>query len=404
MASFAYRAIDEEGLMQRGSIDAMNAVDLELRLKRMGLELITFESIKKSTMLAAKRISRKELVTFCFHMDQLMRAGVPIIDALTDLRDSVENPAFRQIVASLLEDIEGGLKLSEAMANHPSAFDNVFVALISTGEQTGQLPEVLSKLTENLKWQDELAAQVKKAMTYPIFAGVVIIGVVFALMIFLVPQLAVTMKALTPNPPPQTLALIAVSAWMQKYWYLVVGLPIVSVVTLIFLAKTNEEVRYRIDALVLKLPIMGPLTNKIILARFSTYFALMYQSGISVLECIRISEKIVGNRVIEQGLQRVGREINDGSGITQAFQNVRLFPPLVIRMLKVGETSGGLDTALLNVSYFYNRDVKEMMGRLQEMIQPVLTVVLGGILILILLTIFSPMYDVIAKVNTTGGR
>lgn len=390
--------------MQRGSIDAMNAVDLELRLKRMGLELITFESIKKSTMLAAKRISRKELVTFCFHMDQLMRAGVPIIDALTDLRDSVENPAFRQIVASLLEDIEGGLKLSEAMANHPSAFDNVFVALISTGEQTGQLPEVLSKLTENLKWQDELAAQVKKAMTYPIFAGVVIIGVVFALMIFLVPQLAVTMKALTPNPPPQTLALIAVSAWMQKYWYLVIGLPIVSVVTLIFLAKTNEEVRYRIDALVLKLPIMGPLTNKIILARFSTYFALMYQSGISVLECIRISEKIVGNRVIEQGLQRVGREINDGSGITQAFQNVRLFPPLVIRMLKVGETSGGLDTALLNVSYFYNRDVKEMMGRLQEMIQPVLTVVLGGILILILLTIFSPMYDVIAKVNTTGGR
>ena len=390
--------------MQRGSIDAMNTVDLELRLKRMGLELITFESIKKSTMLAAKRISRKELVTFCFHMDQLMRAGVPIIDALTDLRDSVENPAFRQIVASLLEDIEGGLKLSEAMANHPSAFDNVFVALISTGEQTGQLPEVLSKLTENLKWQDELAAQVKKAMTYPIFAGVVIIGVVFALMIFLVPQLAVTMKALTPNPPPQTLALIAVSAWMQKYWYLVVGLPIVSVVTLIFLAKTNEEVRYRIDALVLKLPIMGPLTNKIILARFSTYFALMYQSGISVLECIRISEKIVGNRVIEQGLQRVGREINDGSGITQAFQNVHLFPPLVIRMLKVGETSGGLDTALLNVSYFYNRDVKEMMGRLQEMIQPVLTVVLGGILILILLTIFSPMYDVIAKVNTTGGR
>ena len=390
--------------MQRGNIDAMNAVDLELRLKRMGLELITFDSIKKSAMLAAKRISRKELVTFCFHMDQLMRAGVPIIDALTDLRDSVENPAFRQIVASLLEDIEGGLRLSEAMANHPSAFDNVFVALIGTGEQTGQLPEVLSKLTENLKWQDELAAQVKKAMTYPIFAGTVIIAVVFALMIFLVPQLAVTMKALTPHPPAQTMALIAVSAWMKSYWYLVIGVPVVGVVTLVVLAKTNEEVRYRIDALMLKLPIMGPLNNKIILARFSTYFALMYQSGIGVLECIRISEKIVGNRVIEQGLQRVGREINDGSGITQAFQNVRLFPPLVIRMLKVGETSGGLDTALLNVSYFYNRDVKEMMGRLQEMIQPVLTVVLGGILILILMTVFSPMYDVIAKVNTTGGR
>lgn len=399
MASFAYRAIDTEGDIQTGSIDAMNGVDLEMRLRRVGLDLITFESVKKSTMMGAKRITRKELITFCFHMDQLMRAGVPIIDALTDLRDSVENPDFKQVVGSLLEDIEGGLTLSAAMASHPQAFDTVFVALIRTGEQTGQLPEVLSKLTENLKWQDELSSQVKKAMMYPAFAGTVILGVVFALMIFLVPQLAITMKALTPNPPPQTMALIAVSAWMKQFWYLVVGLPIISVVTLFILAKTSEEVRYRIDATVLKLPIMGPLVNKIILARFSTYFALMYQSGLGVLDCIQISEKIVGNRVIEQGLQRVGREINEGSGITQAFLNVRLFPPLVVRMLKVGESTGGLDTALLNVSYFYNREVKETMSKLQELIQPILTVVLGGILILILVTIFSPMYDVISKIK-----
>lgn len=399
MASFAYRAIDAEGDIQTGSIDATNGVDLEMRLRRVGLDLITFESVKKSTIMGAKRITRKELITFCFHMDQLMRAGVPIIDALTDLRDSVENPDFKQIVGSLLEDIEGGLTLSAAMASHPQAFDTVFIALIRTGEQTGQLAEVLSKLTENLKWQDELASQVKKAMMYPAFAGTVILGVVFALMIFLVPQLAITMKALTPNPPPQTMALIAVSAWMKQFWYLVVGVPIVSVIGLFILAKTSEEARYRIDSMVLKLPIMGPLINKIILARFSTYFALMYQSGLGVLDCIQISEKIVGNRVIEQGLQRVGREINEGSGITQAFTNVRLFPPLVVRMLKVGESTGGLDTALLNVSYFYNREVKETMSKLQELIQPILTVVLGGILILILVTIFSPMYDVISKIK-----
>ena len=121
-----------------------------------------------------------------------------------------------------------------------------------------------------------------------------------------------------------------------------------------------------------------------------------------MLECIHISEKIVGNRVIEQGLQRVGRDINEGSGISQAFQNVRLFPPLVLRMLRVGESTGGLDTALLNVSYFYNRDVKENMGRLQELIQPALTVVLGFVLIGILVTVFLPMYDVISKVGSVG--
>ncbi len=402
MATFAYRAIDEEGHIQNGNIDAVNGVDLELRLKRMGLDLIKFDSSKKSTLFSAKRITRKELITFCFHLDQLMRAGVPIIDALTDLRDTVDSPAFRQIVASLLEDIEGGLRLSDAMANHTEAFDTVFVALIRTGETAGQLPEVLTKLTENLKWQDELAAQVKKAMIYPIASGVVIFAVVLILMIFLVPQLGTTLKQLTPNPPPQTLALIAVSAWMQKYWYIVVSLPIVIAGIIFFLVKTNDNVKYQIDATILKLPVIGPLVTKLILARFSTFFALMYQSGISVLECIHISEKIVGNRVIEQGLQRVGRDINEGSGISQAFQNVRLFPPLVLRMLRVGESTGGLDTALLNVSYFYNRDVKENMGRLQELIQPTLTVVLGFVLIGILVTVFLPMYDVISKVGSVG--
>ena len=399
MASYSYRAIDDAGRIASGNADAINPVDLEMRLRRLGLDLITFESIKKSTLMRTRRVSRKELITFCFHMDQLMRAGVPIIEALMDLRDTIENEGFKAIVASILEDVEGGLKLSDAMAEHPQAFDQVFVALIRTGEQTGQLSEVLSKLTENLKWQDELQAQVTKAMMYPIFAGTVILGVVFALMVFLVPQLAITMKALTPNPPAATMALIAVSAVMKQFWYLFVGVPIISIVTLVIIAKTNDNAKYRIDGLILKLPIMGPLLTKIILARFSTYFALMYQSGLGVLDCIQISEKIVGNRVIEEGLQRVGREINDGTGITQAFQNVRLFPPLVLRMLKVGESTGGLDTALLNVSYFYNRDVKEQMSRLQEMIQPILTVVLGGVLIGILVTVFSPMYDVIAKIK-----
>ena len=253
MASFAYRAIDEEGHIQNGNIDAVNGVDLELRLKRMGLDLIKFDSIKKSTLFGGPRITRKELITFCFHLDQLMRAGVPIIDALADLRDSVDSPAFRQIVASLLEDIEGGLRLSDAMANHSEAFDTVFVALIRTGETAGQLPDVLTKLTENLKWQDELGAQVKKAMIYPIASGIVIFGVVLILMIFLVPQLGTTLKQLTPNPPPQTLALIAVSAWMQKFWYIVVALPIIIIGTIFFLVKTNDNVKYQIDAAILKL-------------------------------------------------------------------------------------------------------------------------------------------------------
>lgn len=391
--------MDEEGRFSNGNIDAINAVDLELRLKRMGLDLVTFDAVKKSALFKGGRISRQELITFCFHLDQLIRSGVPIIEALTDLRDSVENPVFKSTVAGLLEDIEGGKKLSEAMENHPRAFDTVFTALVRAGEQSGQLPEVLSKLTENLKWQDELAASAKKAMMYPMFVGVVVFGLVFVLMVFLVPQLVITLKALSPTLPIETRILIAVSDFMVRFWYVIVATPIAIVATLFVMARSSEPFRFRLDGVALSMPFIGALRTKIILARFSTFFALLYQSGISVLECIRISEKIVGNRVIERALQRVGREINEGQGITQAFGNARLFPPLVLRMLRVGETTGGLDKALLNVSYFYNRDVKETMSKMQEMIQPAMTVILGGIFVLIIVTIFNPIYDVISKVK-----
>ncbi len=399
MSLYSYRAMDEEGRFATGNMDAANPVDLELRLKRIGLDLIRFEAIRKNVIFQARRISRPELITFCFHLDQLVRSGVPIIEALSDLRDSVENPVFRGTVAGLLEDIEGGKKLSEAMENHPRAFDTVFVALVRAGEQSGQLPEVLSRLTENLKWQDELMSAAKKALMYPAFVALVVFALVFVLMVFLVPQLVVTLKTLSPTLPTETKILIAVSDFMRKYWYVVIATPILTIAGLYALARTNERFRYRLDALSLTFPFVGPLRNKIILARFSTFFALLYQAGISVLDCIQISEKIVGNRVIEAGLKRVGREITEGSGITQAFQNARLFPPLVVRMLKVGESTGGLDTALLNVSYFYNRDVKDTMGKMQELIQPLLTIILGGIFVLIIVTIFNPMYDVISKVK-----
>ena len=399
MGLFAYRAMDDEGRVSSGNIDAINPVDLELRLKRMGLDLVTFDAVKKSTLFAGRHISRPELITFCFHLDQLIRSGVPIIEALTDLRDSVENPVFKSTVAGLLEDIEGGKKLSEAMENHPGAFDTVFTALVRAGEQSGQLPEVLTKLTENLKWQDELSSAAKKAMMYPAFVGVVVFALIFVLMVFLVPQLVITLKALSPTLPTETKILMAVSDFMVRFWYVILVTPIAIIATLFVMARTNERFRFRLDGVALRLPFIGPLRTKIILARFSTFFALLYQSGISVLDCIQISEKIVGNRVIERGLQRVGREINEGQGITQAFTNARLFPPLVLRMLKVGESTGGLDKALLNVSYFYNRDVKETMSKMQEMIQPMMTVILGGIFVLIIVTIFNPIYDVISKVK-----
>ncbi|HUP29840.1 MAG TPA: type II secretion system F family protein [Usitatibacter sp.] len=399
MALYAYRAVDAEGRSSTGSLDAANSVDLELRLKRLGLDLITFDTVKRSTAARTRNVSRAELITFCFHLSQLLKAGVNIIEALTDLRDTVDNAGFRQVIASLLEDIQGGLKLSEAMANHSYCFDNVFVALMKAGEESGQLTQVLDELSENLKWQDEMASQAKKAMVYPVLVLVVIVGVVFVLMTVLVPQLAATFKQLVPKLPRETEILIFLSNVFVKWWYLLLGVPLAAGFIFWTVGRTNEKVGRFLDELGLKLPVLGPLRQKIILARFSTYFAMLYKAGISVLECIHICEKIVGNRVMEEGLMRVGRSISEGQGISQAFISTKLFPPLVLRMLRVGETTGALDAALLNVSYFYNRQVRDGISRMQTLLGPATTVVLGILIVAILYSIFLPIYDVIAKIK-----
>jgi len=399
MALFAYRAIDSDGRISSGNLDAANAIDLELRLKRLGLDLVTYEGVKRATAARTRHVSRPELITFCFHLSQLLKAGVSIIEALTDLRDTVDNPGFRQVIASLLEDIGGGLKLSEAMANHGYCFDGVFVALVRAGEQSGQLTEVLDELSENLKWQDEIASQAKKAMVYPSIVLVVITAVVFVLMTFLVPQLAITFKQLVPKLPRETEVLIFISNVFVKYWYLLIGVPVVAGTALVIVAKTNERVQRAMDNLSLKLPVLGGVRQKIILARFSTFFAMLYKAGISVLDCIQICEKIVGNRVMEEGLQRVGRSISEGQGISQAFLATKLFPPLVLRMLRVGESTGALDSALLNVSYFYNRQVRESIARMQTLLGPLTTVILGMLIVGILYSIFLPIYDVIGKIK-----
>ncbi|MEY4729933.1 MAG: hypothetical protein RL020_1091, partial [Pseudomonadota bacterium] len=369
MAQFNYRAMNQDGKIVRGATDALNPFDLELRLKRMSLDLIAHRSGGTALRMPKRKISRPELITFCFHLEQLMRAGVPILEALNDLRDSIVNPRFRSTISSMLESIEGGSNLSAALSQHGDVFDPVFVNLIRVGEQSGKLPDVLANLQDNLKWQDELYTQTRRILLYPAFVSMIIFAVIFFLMIYMVPQLSQFMKNTQQDIPLYTRVLMIVSDIFVHYWYLIIVVPLILTAFIWHSARNNPAMRFRLDGWLLALPGIGPTIKKIILARFSTYFALMYASGVSVLDCIRITEKTSGNRVIENALVQVGRHITEGRGITDAFQRSGMFPPLVLRMLRVGETTGELDKAMANVSYFYNRDVRESIARLQTLIQ-----------------------------------
>ena len=399
MSLFTYKAMNEGGRLVHGQLDAINLVDLEMRLKRMDLDFINGSEVRQGGFFRGGKIPKPELINFCFHMEQLTRAGVPILEGLTDLRDSLFHPRFREVITSMIEAIEGGRTLSQAMDEHPKVFDKVFSSLIRAGENTGNLPAVLKSLTESLKWEDELASHTKKLFMYPAFVGTIVLGVTFFLMVYLVPQMAGFIKNMGQDMPTQTRVLLATSAFVKQFWYLFLIVPALVVVGIKLAVEANPAFRYRFDEFKLALPVLGPILRKIILSRFASVFAMMYASGIAIIDAIRATEDVVGNTVIEGGLKHAGQLIAEGQNVTVAFQNINLFPPLVIRMLKVGENTGALDSALLNVAYFYNRDVKESIEKVQAMIEPAMTLILGTILGWVMLSVLGPIYDVITKLK-----
>jgi type IV pilus assembly protein PilC len=401
MPSFQYKAVDKTGRTVRGGLDAVNEADLELRLRRMNVDLITCKQVdrKASRLTGGGKIVRRDLINFCFDVEQMNRSGIPILEGLRDLRNSIDNPRFREILTIMIEDMEGGKVLSQCMASHPEVFDKVFVSLVGAGEQTGRLPEVFQSLAESLKWQDELVSQTRRLLIYPTMVLIVVMAVVLFLLIYLVPQVTSLLKTMGVALPIQTRILIATSNIVVQWWPVIFGIPAIAAVVVMLTFSRNSRMQYVWDGAKLRLPVVGVIMQKIILARFATFFALMYESGITVLDAMRTSEEIVGNRVIADGLMRAGQQVSGGASLTECFHNLGIFPPLVIRMLRVGENTGALDVALRNVNYFYTRDVRESVDKALKMLEPAITLGLGLVLALIMWSVLSPVYDVLGKLK-----
>jgi type IV pilus assembly protein PilC len=398
MSLFSYKAIDSKGRNQFGSLDAANENDLENQLSRMGLDLIKCKFVEEKRGLFGEGVIRRiDLINFCFHMEQLTRSGVSIIDGLVDLRDSVDQASFRRIIGQVIDDIEGGMKLSQALAEHSKVFDDMFVNLIAAGEESGQLPDVFLSLNEMIKWHDELINTTKKLLIFPAFVTAVVMGVVAFLMIYLVPQLVSFIEGIGQELPVHTKLLITTSNFFVKFWYLFLFVPLAVAATIKLLVSVNDEARYQVDAFKLRVWQIGPVLQKILLSRFANLFAMLYKSGIPVLKCIEVTEAATGNAAIRYALSKARDEIQEGKGVSISFRNTGLFPPLVIRMIKVGESTAHLDTALLNVSYFYERDIKDSIEKVQAMIQPVMTIFLGAILGWVILSVMGPVYSSISN-------
>ena len=400
MPHYQYKAIDASGKFISGSLDAGNINDLELRLEKMDMDLVTYKQKEHGTDLFGRnKIGRRDLINFAFYLEQLTRAGVPILEGLADLRDGEENPTFRDVITGVIEAIEGGNSFSQALALYPKIFDDVFVSLVRVGERSGRMSVVLVDITETLKWQDELMAKARKIMTYPAAIGTLVMSVILFMMIFIVPDIMSAIIALGGKIPIETKVLMATSNFLVEFWYVVLATPIILFFGIRSAYKSSTKARFKMDGMLLRMPIFGHVNEKIKISRFTRYFSLMFSSGITVLDAIELSRSVLNNTVLEDGIDRAWQQISEGSSISEAFKNIGIFPPLVVRMLRVGESSGQMDKALDNVSYFFDRDINDSIEKMEPVLQTSLMAIIGGIVLWLALSVLGPIYDTISTID-----
>lgn len=400
MGRFAYRAIDAEGRPRSGEADAASPEDLERRLRRLGLAMVRCRPAGPwRRLLRRSPATRAELAQFCHQLSQLYRAGIGIIDCLHGLRDNAESFALRQVAASLVASIEAGSSLAEAFASRPDAFDPVFVALVRAGEQSGRLEAALERLANDLRWQDDVLRATRRALAYPALVLVIVAAAIVVLLIHVVPQLGLALRSLSPQLPAQTEFLLAASAGLTRAWPVFAGAAGLVALAALVVAQAGGPWRDRLDRRCLRWPVVGPLRLQLALSRFAGAFALLYRSGIGVLDSLRLCENVVGPRALREALQGAQEAIAGGRSLSQAFADARLFPPLVMRMLEVGESTGNLDDALDHVSAHYEQRAREAVATAQALVGPATTVLLGGVIATILYAIFLPLYDLAGKVR-----
>lgn len=398
MPRFRYRAADAQGRRVSGELTAANDIDLDLRLRRMGLMLIRARIASRRSLWPGQTITRRDLISFCFHVQQIARSGAPLLEGLRDLVAGSESNRFRELLSLVVDDLESGKLLSEALAVHPDVFDRVFIALVRAAEQSDQLEDVFRRLEIRLKQQDELRAELSRMLIYPALTAVAVLASAGVMLFYLTPRLANLIDSLNLPMPLATRMLIALSGAARDFLpWLPLLLLFLAAAAWILGKRRPSPLLERLDDLALRLPVLGQALKKNILARVFGLQALLLQSGVGLLEALAASADSAGNRVIARKIQVAAQQIAAGGGVSNSLRGQDMLPPLVLRMLHTGESNGALPEALENVAWFYQRDAREAITRALKYLEPGLAALLGLVLALLLMAVFLPVYQVIGE-------
>lgn len=392
MPQYSFKALNPQGKTVKGETFAQNESDLESILANAKLDMIDCKAVTFKYKWRIKRLSDKDLIFLCIHFHELENAGVPLLDSVSDLRDSTESEGLRALMIDIYESLKNGDLLSQAFAKHAKIFDPLFIGLLSAGETTGNFAESFKQLEEHYKWILDLKQKVKRALIYPLTLMVVMIMIIVMMMIVVVPQLTSFLQSQNIDLPIYTRALIMTSDFFVHYWAHVAIVTTVIVIFFKFFGRISPKSLTFLDYIKINLPIFGGLIRKIEIARFCRFFAVTYNSGLNIIDSLEICQNVIGNTVIKSSIKYIQQSVSNGESLTKSLRSTGEFPSLVVRMFQIGEDGGNLDSTLRNINHFYDSEVNNTVSSLIAIIQPFLTILVGSILLWITVSIFGPIY------------
>jgi len=411
MATFAYEALDSQGQVVRGEIEAASSEEaiVKIRNKSYFPTNVKEKSSKRQRATAARsgkrkrafafgKVKPKQLTTFTRQLSTLQDAGLPIVRSLKILEEQQKPGVLKNQLGDVAEDVEGGSTLSEALAKHPKTFDKLYVNMVRAGEAGGVLDAILERLATFMEKSQRLKKQVISALIYPA-AVITVAGLILvAIMMFVIPKFEAMFKDMRMTLPQLTMMLIGASNWLKNYWYLIPLGPI-AVLILVKAVGANKTGRYVIDTIKLKIPLFGMIIRKSTVSRFARTLGTLITSGVPILEALSIVKEATGNAVFETAMGRVHDSIREGENIAGPLAQTKIVDAMVLNMVDVGEETGELDKMLLKVADTYDEDVDALVSGLMSLIEPLLIVGLGGIVAFIVISLFLPLISLMQQIG-----
>lgn len=401
MRTFAYAGVDGRGRHSKGRLQAEDEADLEERLRGNGVWLIESRAETGSAGAATRvgRVSRRELINFCTLMGFLTKVGIPLVQALEISANDCDKPAFALVLIDLKRHIESGFQLAEALERYPKVFTQNFTNLIRAGEQSGSLPEAFAELKRYLEWLEQMSADVKQATIYPVVVLVATLLFVLILFTFVVPKFVVLLTVTKVALPWPTRVVFGASDFMKSWWWLILGVGFGVPLLVGFLRRRSEPFACAWDRHWYQLPVAGPLSHMLVMARFSQNLAILYRNGVPLISALKLVEGLLGSRLASKATMDISRRIEEGESFSEAMRHHDVFPMLLLRMTLIGERTGQLDEALANVASYYNLQVPQRLKRLFSLLEPALILFLVTVVGFVALAVFLPILSLMQNIK-----